>query len=95
MTEREVRCVYCGFPVEQCDCDARKRKKEQKINPWGESSVSSSEPILPQWEFVKVAPSAGFASTKHPDLWRLRVPGGWLYRLGKSTDGPLTFVPER
>jgi hypothetical protein len=33
-------------------------------------------------------------AVKHPDLYRLRVPGGWLYRLGLKSTG-MTFVPDR
>lgn len=83
MTDRSVRCVRCGFPTDQCDCPQRK-----PISPWGQQTVS--EPERPRWEFVPIEKTA----EKHPDLYRLRVPGGWLYRLGlKSIE--MTFVPER
>lgn len=53
---------------------------EEKINPWG---VASS-PAQPEWELY--AEKDG----QHPEVWRLRVPGGWLYRLGKTS---IVFAP--
>ncbi len=50
------------------------------INPW---RPIASEPEHLEWETVQVIGG--------PALYRVRVPGGWLYRLEKSKE--LTFVP--
>lgn len=78
------RCVRCGFPPMECDCPLVGRPSPT-INAWADASA----PGRPQWEFVPVEKTA----VKHPDVYRLRVPGGWLYRLGKSTEA--VYVPER
>ena len=51
-----------------------------KINPWG---PTASVPEQPAWELVPVL--------NGPALYRVRIPGGWLYRLEKSKE--LAFVP--
>jgi hypothetical protein len=56
---------------------------DARINPW----VGESDPTSPEWETVSEKDGS------HPAVYRMRVPGGWLYRLGKSTTA--TFVPER
>lgn len=40
-----------------------------------------AKPVAPAWEYVP------------PDLERLSVPGGWIYREWRSPRGGMTFVP--
>jgi hypothetical protein len=92
MIDQSGRCVRCGFPQDQCECAAVRHAWDgikKAINPWSnESPAPSQEAGRPQWEFVPIAKTA----EKHPDLYRLRVATGWLYKLGlKSTE--MTFVP--
>lgn len=84
-----MSCVRCGFPEQHCSCPPIGRPTAS-INPWSSEQGGSVVSGRPKWEFVPVEKTA----EKHPDVYRLRVPGGWLYRLGlKSTEA--VFVPER
>lgn len=49
------------------------------INPWEER-----EPADPGWEVLELDDDG-------PAVKRLRIPGGWLYLVGKH---PPVFVPE-
>ncbi|TCV62320.1 hypothetical protein [Neorhizobium sp. S3-V5DH] len=42
---------------------------------------------LHRWEVVE-SPGYGAAT------YRMKVPGGWLYRYGNERDSSLVFVPE-
>ena len=79
------RCVRCGFPTDECDCHPI-GVRPNPINPWA-AKLPIDIGTRPEWEFVPVTKTA----EKHPDLYRIRVHGGWLYRLAKSDT--LTFVP--
>jgi hypothetical protein len=63
------------------------------MNPWDTPRYSTN------WE--KVEHSSGFAAggDLHVSTWRLRVPGGWLYKVTEwDEDHPrrmgVCFVPE-
>ena len=52
----------------------------EKVNPW-----TLPEEPEPSWELYSERDG------QHPEVWRIRIPGGYLYRLGKATTA--TFVP--
>jgi hypothetical protein len=45
------------------------------------ASDAAPKPVAPAWEYVP------------PDVERLPVPGGWIYRNWMSPKGGMTFVP--
>lgn len=49
--------------------------------------TKDEEARLHIWEKVNTA--------SFPNLWRVRVPNGWLYSYRGYTEAPLTFVPDR
>lgn len=54
------------------------------INPW----TTPLDPVEPEPSWEEYSKKDG---QTHPPTYRLRVPGGWLYRVGKSDS--TTFVP--
>lgn len=55
----------------------------EKINPWTQPTQVPVDETL-EWEELPLG--------NEPRVFRLKVEGGWLYRLNKSTVA--TFVPE-
>lgn len=44
---------------------------------------------LHEWQTVNDS-----RSTYVPSTYRMKVPGGWLYRYGGTNDSTMVFVPE-
>ncbi|WP_164850035.1 hypothetical protein [Sinorhizobium meliloti] len=45
--------------------------------------------MIHEWETVQ---ATGWSNM--PSTYRMKVPGGWLYRYGNTADSSIVFVPE-